>query len=159
MRSKLPRYNSIACATLCILAQFASRTAWAQGTGAVSPPTVLNHVDAIYPTAAAAANKHADVVLFVTVDTDGHVSQVEVVESGGKELDEAAVTAMRQWTFNPARRDGRAVRSRIRVPFHFAPPAPAPEVQPANAADANVQGGVSTERAGVGVSSPSPSEI
>jgi iron complex outermembrane recepter protein len=94
----------------------------------VSPPLVNKHVDAVYPTAALVEGKHADVVLVVTVDVDGHVSDVKVRESGGEVLDEAATIAVRQWTFESAKRDGKAVASRILVPFHFAPPAPPPEI-------------------------------
>jgi TonB family protein len=93
----------------------------------VTPPVVVSHVDAIYPSQATAARQHADVVLVVTVDVDGHVSEVKVRESGGALLDEAAIIAVRQWTFEPATRDGEKVASRILVPFHFAPPAPPPE--------------------------------
>jgi TonB family protein len=85
-------------------------------------------VDAVYPTSAIAERKHADVILVVTVDADGHVSQVKVRESGGAALDEAAIIAIRQWVFEPAKRDGIPVASRILVPFHFAPPAPPPEL-------------------------------
>ncbi len=58
----------------------------------------------------------------------GHVWKADIRESGGADLDEAALVAVRQWTFYPAVRDGRPVASRIRVPFHFAPPSPAPEL-------------------------------
>ncbi|MGH7293555.1 MAG: TonB family protein, partial [Polyangiaceae bacterium] len=94
----------------------------------VKPPTVLSHVDAVYPPSALAARKHADVELLVTVDTDGHVTKVEVAKSGGADLDEAAIVATRQWTFVPAMRGGKPVASRIKIPFHFAPPAPPPEI-------------------------------
>src|SRR6202142_2939471 len=100
----------------------------AQSSTDVTPPAVIQHVDAVYPPSALADRKHADVVLAVTVDADGHVSKVDVLQSGGVDLDEAAVIAARQWTFVPAMRDGKAVASRIRVPFHFAPPAPPPEL-------------------------------
>ncbi len=99
----------------------------AQPSTDVTPPAVIQHVDAVYPPSALADRKHSDVVLAVTVDADGHVSKVDVVQSGGGDLDEAAVVAARQWTFVPAMRGGKAVASRIRVPFHFAPPAPPPE--------------------------------
>ncbi len=125
----------------------------------VSPPTVLQHVDATYPVAAMPAGKHADVALLVTIDVDGHVSKVEVAESGGKELDEAASTAMRQWTFRPATRDGRPIASRIRVPFHFAPAASQPEAPPGGVAPRSVQGGVSNQTGGVGVAGPSPAAV
>jgi TonB family protein len=102
--------------------------AFAQPATEVTPPDVIQHVDAIYPPSALTDRKHADVVLAVTVDADGHVSKVDVLQSGGADLDEAAVVAARQWTFVPAMRGGKPVASRIRVPFHFAPPAPPPEL-------------------------------
>ncbi len=94
----------------------------------VAPPVVLQHVDAEYPAAALPARKHADVVVAVTVDADGHVSAVEVVQTGGADLDEAATVAVRQWLFTPAMRGDKPVASKIKIPFHFAPPAPPPEV-------------------------------
>ncbi len=102
-------------------------TARAQA-GTVTPPSVVSHVDAIYPPSALAERKHGDVVLTVTVDADGHVSKVDVFQTGGDDLDEAAIVAIREWTFVPAMRDGKALPSRIRVPFHFAPPAAPPEL-------------------------------
>jgi TonB family protein len=96
----------------------------------VKPPTVVQHVDAVYPPSALRDRKHADVVLALTVDIDGHVSKVDVLESGGADLDEAAVVAARQWTFVAATRAGKPIPSRIRVPFHFAPPAPPQETVP-----------------------------
>jgi TonB family protein len=74
------------------------------------------------------------------MDADGHVSRVEVIASGGDELDQAAVVAARQWTFTPAMRGRQPVASKIRVPFHFAPPAPAPELVPAPPAGGGVTG-------------------
>jgi iron complex outermembrane recepter protein len=118
-----------------------SRSAFAQGH-MVTPPVVVSHVDAVYPSKATAQGRHADVVLLVTVDADGHVSDVKVRESGGDVLDESAIVAIRQWTFDPAKRDGKAVASRILVPFHFAPPAPPPEiVTPANTGETLMGGG------------------
>jgi TonB family protein len=100
----------------------------AQAQGDVVPPQVVHHQDAVYPVSGLKEGKHADVVLTVTVDVDGHVSKVDVFESGGADLDEAAIVAARQWTFVPALRGGKPVASRIKMPFHFAPPAPPPEV-------------------------------
>jgi TonB family protein len=102
---------------------------WAQSDrDEVIPPTVLTHVDAEYPSSSLAKHEHADVVVAATVDVDGHVSKTEVLQSGGADLDEAAIVAVRQWTFVPAKRRGIPIASRIRVPFHFAPPAPPPEL-------------------------------
>ncbi|HEX8796338.1 MAG TPA: TonB family protein [Polyangiaceae bacterium] len=114
----------------CILAYAQSAQAQ-EPSHAVVPPVVVSHVDAVYPPSALPTREHADVVLLVTVDTDGHVSKADVAESSGApDLDEAALVAVRQWTFVPAKRDGKPVASRIKIPFHFAPPAPPPEVVP-----------------------------
>ena len=97
-------------------------------TGTATPPVVKTHVDPVYPPAALAQRTHGDVMLALTIDADGHVSKVVVLESGGTLIDEAAVIAARQWTFVPAMRGNVPVASRIRVPFHFAPPEAAPEI-------------------------------
>jgi TonB family protein len=60
-----------------------------------------------------------DVILIVGVGVDGHVGEVSVLQSGGEDADASAKTAVAQWMFEPALRDGVKVASRIRVPFHF----------------------------------------
>ncbi len=130
---RLTRWLAGATLTASVLSLAApERIATAQPgqSEAVTPPTVLTHVDAEYPPSALQQRKHGDVIVAPTVDIDGHVSKVDVLESGGPDLDEAAIVAVRQWTFSPALRGGKPVASRIRIPFHFAPPAPAPEVVP-----------------------------
>ena len=111
-------------------------TAWAQpGDPTRTPPTVVTHVEAFYPDSEVARGTHADVILYVVVDIDGHASDVQVHQSAGNVFDEAAIVAVRQWTFTPATKDGRAVRSRITIPFHFAPPAPPPTEHPTVSVD------------------------
>jgi TonB family protein len=137
MSSHAPRRRLIPSVALA-RAVGAAAVAWCSLAGAAqepkpapssaTPPVVIQHVDAEYPTSALAERKHADVVVAVTVDADGHVSKVDVLQSGGADLDEAATVAVRQWVFSPAMRDGKPVASRIKVPFHFAPPAPPPDV-------------------------------
>jgi iron complex outermembrane receptor protein len=122
--------RNAALLALC-LATGAARVSWAQAppAGDVKPPVVVGHVDAVYPPSALAGREHADVKLTITIDVDGHVSRFDVTESSGHpDLDEAAVVAVRQWTFVPATRDDKPIASRISVPFHFAPPAPPPDV-------------------------------
>jgi TonB family protein len=85
------------------------------------------------------ARQEATVVLLVTVGADGNVADVAVAQSGGEALDRAAIEAVRQWRFIPARRGNEAIASRIRIPFRFdlpsvggvsvpAPPQPPPPV-------------------------------
>lgn len=103
-------------------------SAQAQAPADTTPPELVTHVDATYPAALLSSGKHADVLLSVIVDTEGHVRQATVLSGSGQPaLDEAALSAVHQWTFRPALRRGVKVASRIRVPFHFAPPSPEPE--------------------------------
>ncbi len=112
----------------------------------VTAPVVVSHVDAVYPPSALAEQKDADVVVGLTIDVDGHVTKVDVLTSGGEDLDEAAVVASRQWRFAPATRAGKPVASRIRVPFHFSPPAPPPDMVESKEPDPT-RGGVSAPQA------------
>jgi TonB family protein len=138
-----------------VLVVLAPALAQAQAAGGDTAPVVRSHVDAQYP---AGATRHADVVLFVTVDTDGHVTDVEVHESGGKDLDDAAIAAVRQWTFAPATHGGKPVAARIRVPFHFAPAeVPQPEVN--HTPGTTVPGGVSAGGAGAATTGPAPESV
>src|ERR1700694_2816274 len=70
----------------------------------------------------------------------GRVSDPKVVESGGAEFDDAALTAVNRWVFSPAEESGKPIASRIRVPFSFhlppASPAGAPPLPPSSPATA-----------------------
>ncbi|CAN5923578.1 hypothetical protein BH11MYX4_BH11MYX4_27450 [soil metagenome] len=74
-------------AAALIAAAIATLAPAARAQAPVSPPTVVTHVDAQYPPSALATRKHGDVTLALTVDADGHVSKVDVLESGGADLD------------------------------------------------------------------------
>lgn len=91
-------------------------------TPAIVPPRPVSSSEAVYPEKALAERREARVELLVTVREDGSVGDVEVAVSGGADFDEAALAAIRAWQFEPARRDGEVVESRIRVPFQFAIP-------------------------------------
>jgi iron complex outermembrane receptor protein len=99
---------------------------------AVAPPEVATRVDATYPPEALAARREATVTLLVTVGTDGAVTDAAVAETGGETFDAAAIAAVKQWKFTPARRGDTPIVSRIRIPFRFALPAvePVPETSP-----------------------------
>ncbi len=86
-------------------------------------PRVISRVDARYPEMMLEQRRAARVELLVVVDAAGKVGEVTVAQSAGQEFDAAALAAVRAWRFEPARRAGQAVVSRIRVPFEFTPPA------------------------------------
>ncbi len=141
--------GALACLAGALVAGLPGLAAAQSSPSDVRPPQVVDRVDAVYPPSELARRRHADVVFNVTVDADGHVTRADVIETAGADMDEAALAAVLRWTFHPALRAGQPVASRIRVPFHFAPPAdsaahvpapvpapvsrPAPGPPPANA--------------------------
>ncbi|MFT3924103.1 MAG: TonB family protein [Myxococcales bacterium] len=96
----------------------------------LSPPSVAQAVEAVYPPEALAQGVSADVDLLVTVAVDGSVLDAEVVQSAGQGFDEAAREALLHFRFAPARKDGQPVAARIRYRYQFAPPPPPPPPAP-----------------------------
>lgn len=105
-----------------IASALASAPAQAQDSPrAITPPQVIEHVDAVYPPALLAKGIETNVIVILTVERDGTVKDAVIAESGGPEFDEAALTAARGFRFSPALKEGKPVRARIKMPFHFAP--------------------------------------
>ncbi len=75
----------------------------------VRAPTVISDVMPMWPADAMRAKKTGRVLLKAVVLTDGHVGDIVVAVSLGKDLDAAAVAAFKQWLFNPATIEGRPI--------------------------------------------------
>ncbi len=61
----------------------------------------------------------ATVNLLFVVDERGRVEDIVVQTSSDKLFEAAALSAVKQWKFEPGQRNGKAVRSRMRVPITF----------------------------------------
>lgn len=73
-----------------------------------------------YPPEALRRGDQGTVVVRVDVDATGVPSGVSVLQhSGSRELDQAAMDAVRRWRFRPAQRDGQAIVGTVDVPFDF----------------------------------------
>jgi len=80
----------------------------------------LNNPAPYYPTAAKRSGVQGKVLLSVIVKTDGTPLSVDVSRSSGSStLDMAALDAVRQWRFVPAKRSGQAVQANVIVPVEF----------------------------------------
>ncbi len=74
-----------------------------------------------YPAAERALGVDGVVLLEVEVFADGRVGAVRLkTSSGSANLDAAALKAVREWTFVPARRGPRSVDSWVEIPVKFA---------------------------------------
>lgn len=75
-----------------------------------------------YPRSALRSGVEGSVIASLNVDTRGQVTDANIVQrSGGRDrdLDRAVLTTVRDWKFEPAMQDGRAVASVVRVPVDF----------------------------------------
>lgn len=102
-------------------AQAAAPSGTSAASPAIVPPGVVRQVPAAYPPASErdAANHEGTTLLTVTIDEDGAVKEAEVAESAGAAFDQAALTAVKQWSFTPAYQNGKAITARIQIPFRF----------------------------------------
>ncbi len=87
--------------------------------GGVSPPKPTFSPDPEYSEEARKAKYQGTVVLFLIVGPDGRSRDIRVARSLGMGLDEKAIEAVRQWRFEPAKKDGRAVAVGINVEVNF----------------------------------------
>ena len=86
-------------------------------------PVLVTRVDPQYPEAAKRLRAGGDVTLRVVVEANGTVGRIEAVTQAPLGMTEAAVDAVRRWTYRPARVDGQAVAvwKVIRVKFALRP--------------------------------------
>ncbi|MBV9610625.1 MAG: energy transducer TonB [Acidobacteria bacterium] len=87
--------------------------------GGVSPPRVVFQPDPEYSEEARKAKYQGVVVLWVVIGPDGRVHEVKVSRPLGLGLDEKAVEAVRQWKFEPARKDNQPVPVQVSIEVSF----------------------------------------
>jgi TonB family protein len=91
----------------------------AAGTDNVPVPKKKKHVQPTYPQEALAEGIRGIVILELVIDTEGRVVEIHTIRSIPG-LDEAAMTAARQWRYKPVKVDGKLVSVRLTVPITFA---------------------------------------
>ena len=72
-----------------------------------------------YPELARQAGKEGVVILEATIGTDGIATDIKVVEKLGHGFDEAAIAALKDSRFVPAKKDKKDIAVRIRIPYRF----------------------------------------
>ena len=85
----------------------------------MSAPVLVKEVKPQYTAKAKRAGIEGTVLLDCIVETDGSVGDVTVTKSLDEELDQQAVVAARQWTFQPGKKNGKAVRVQIALEMTF----------------------------------------
>ncbi len=87
--------------------------------GGVSAPRALYQPDPEYSEEARKAKYQGTVMLWVVIGPDGRVHDMKVVRPLGLGLDEKAIEAVKQWKFEPARKDGQPVAVQVNIEVNF----------------------------------------
>jgi protein TonB len=85
----------------------------------IREPIALSRAEPIYPTLAQSARVQGVVILEAVIDASGRVESVQVLRSIPM-LDQAAVTAVRQWRYSPAMLNGSPVPVIVTITVTFA---------------------------------------
>jgi TonB family protein len=86
--------------------------------GAIAEPKKIRDVRPAYPADARAAGVSGVVILEVTIDTDGHVTNPRILR-GIPMLDQAAVAAVFQWQYTPTQVNGVPTPVQMTVTVNF----------------------------------------
>jgi len=87
--------------------------------GSASEPVLVSQVQPQYTDEARAARVQGTVELRATIREDGTVESVMVRKGLGYGLDQAAIAAVEQWKFIPAKRDGKPVSALVGLLVNF----------------------------------------
>lgn len=87
--------------------------------GGVSRPVQIKRPAPEYTPEARAAKIEGGVVLEMVVNVQGTTEEIRVVKSLDPGLDRKAIEAVREWTFEPGRKDGKPVAVRVTIEHRF----------------------------------------
>lgn len=82
-------------------------------------PELKKQVNPEYPTILKEAGIEGTVWLKVVIDEKGTVAKADTIKSDHPGFAEAALKAVRQWEFAPARKDGKPIKAEVTIPFRF----------------------------------------
>lgn len=86
--------------------------------GKVQEARLVKSVAPVYPSAAKLARVSGDVTMDAVIDSSGNVTDVRVI-LGPPLLQDAAIDALREWKYEPARLDGQPTSTHLRVTLKF----------------------------------------
>jgi protein TonB len=87
--------------------------------GGISAPKPVTTPDPEYTEEARNAKIQGTCILWLIVDANGHPRDVKVVRGLGYGLDSKALETVKQWVFEPAKKDGQAVNVQVSVEVGF----------------------------------------
>ena len=88
-------------------------------TDKVTPPRVIKQVNPQYSSGSHGIRLKGSVLIETVVGSRGTTRKTRVVRGLDKDVDEAAVEAVKQWIFEPARKEGKAVAVSVQIEIQF----------------------------------------
>jgi TonB family protein len=85
----------------------------------VTPPRVIYQTDPEFSEEARKAKYQGTCVLGLIVDANGHPTAIRVLSALGMGLDEKAIESVKNWKFEPGKKDGHDVSVEIAVEVDF----------------------------------------
>jgi TonB family protein len=92
--------------------------------GGDAHPALVRQVPPVYPEAARQAGTSGIVRLGIVIGKEGRVRDIRVLNGAGRELDVAAIEAVKQWIYQPTLLNGEPVEVSTTVDVNFAPGRP-----------------------------------
>ncbi|HLV89314.1 MAG TPA: energy transducer TonB [Candidatus Sulfotelmatobacter sp.] len=87
--------------------------------GGITAPQPVDTPDPEYTEEARRAKVQGTCILWLIVDAEGHPRDIRVVRGLGYGLDAKALETVKQWRFEPARKDGQPVNVQVSVEVGF----------------------------------------
>ena len=86
------------------------------------PPALINQTPPRYPVELKAAKISGEALIEFVVDKTGAARAVQCLRQTDPRFGDSAITAVQQWRFHPATKDGLNVACRLKVPIVFSTP-------------------------------------
>jgi len=89
-------------------------------SGDLSGPVPLKKIDPKYPPTLINEHVEGEVILYAILRSDGSVDSIQLVRGLDEQLDANAMSALSQWKFRPASKQGVPVELEaiVHIPFH-----------------------------------------
>lgn len=84
-----------------------------------TPPKLISGKRPIYPISQVLNGNSGSAILAFTIDVDGRARGFEVLEASDKRFADHAIIAVREWTWQPATKDGAPIAARVSQSFEF----------------------------------------
>jgi TonB family protein len=85
----------------------------------ITPPRLVHHVDPDYSPGPRGVRLEGTVIIGAVISSTGAPKKLRVVKSLDKDVDQAAVDAVKQWLFSPGKKSGKPVAVNVQIEIRF----------------------------------------